>query len=119
MSGANPPPPISTFDDLKLGDILTFNLKLCQYTKPTPVQKHAIPIVLGGRDVMACAQTGSGKTAAFLLPLLHHMLQNGPPEGMPGVCALVLCVRNSLLSTGGTWSPPQAVPAGAGAGANA
>ena len=85
VSGTNPPAAINSFDDLNLGEILKFNLNMCQYTKPTPVQKNAIPIVLGGRDVMACAQTGSGKTAAFLLPLLHKMLESGPPANMPAV----------------------------------
>jgi len=43
------------------------------YTDPTPVQARAIPVVLSGRDVMAGAQTGTGKTAAFTLPLLHKL----------------------------------------------
>ncbi|HZO15812.1 MAG TPA: DEAD/DEAH box helicase, partial [Polyangiaceae bacterium] len=43
------------------------------YTIPTPVQSGVVPHVLAGRDVVACAQTGTGKTAAFVLPLLHHL----------------------------------------------
>ena len=43
------------------------------YARPTPVQKHAVPFALGGRDVMCCAQTGSGKTCAFLLPVVAHL----------------------------------------------
>ncbi|MEG2947081.1 MAG: DEAD/DEAH box helicase, partial [Bacteroidales bacterium] len=44
------------------------------YTEATPVQEQAIPLLMNGRDVLACAQTGTGKTAAFLLPMLHSLL---------------------------------------------
>ncbi|KAL8574811.1 putative ATP-dependent RNA helicase an3 [Nucella lapillus] len=81
-TGDNPPPHIDSFEDCNLGEIIRNNIKLTNYTKPTPVQKFALPIVLGKRDLMACAQTGSGKTAAFLLPILNQVYENGPnPEG--------------------------------------
>jgi len=83
VSGHDAPPAINLFADLKLGEVLTNNLGLCGYSKPTPVQKNAVPIVFQRRDLMACAQTGSGKTAAFLLPVIHHILEGGPPDIPP------------------------------------
>lgn len=56
-------------------EIIRNNIDLAQYSMPTPVQKYSIPIVVGKRDLMACAQTGSGKTAAFLIPVLNRLVE--------------------------------------------
>ncbi|XP_045761146.1 ATP-dependent RNA helicase bel isoform X1 [Maniola jurtina] len=77
-SGENVPDYITSFEDVNLTEIMRSNITSARYDKPTPVQKYAIPIVLGRRDVMACAQTGSGKTAAFLVPILNQMYEAGP-----------------------------------------
>ncbi|KAG6492497.1 hypothetical protein ZIOFF_047460 [Zingiber officinale] len=78
-SGENVPPPVNTFAEIDLGEGLNQNIKRCKYVKPTPVQRHAIPISVAGRDLMACAQTGSGKTAAFCFPIICGIMR-GPPS---------------------------------------
>ncbi|CAH2058351.1 unnamed protein product [Thlaspi arvense] len=75
-SGDNVPPPVNTFAEIDLGEALNLNIRRCKYVKPTPVQRHAIPILLGGRDLMACAQTGSGKTAAFCFPIISGIMKD-------------------------------------------
>ncbi|XP_063818384.1 probable ATP-dependent RNA helicase DDX4 isoform X7 [Pseudophryne corroboree] len=77
VSGIDAPPAILTFEEANLSDTLYRNVAKAGYVKLTPIQKHSIPIIIAGRDLMACAQTGSGKTAAFLLPILAYMMKNG------------------------------------------
>ncbi|XP_075445328.1 putative ATP-dependent RNA helicase DDX4 isoform X4 [Ascaphus truei] len=77
VKGPNVPPAIMSIDEANLCDTLNKNISRAGYVKLTPVQRYSIPIILAGRDLMACAQTGSGKTAAFLLPILAHMMNTG------------------------------------------
>ncbi|MEM9281952.1 MAG: DEAD/DEAH box helicase [Verrucomicrobiota bacterium] len=65
-----------TFDSLALGEPIQRALRERDYTTPSPIQEQTIPFVLEGHDVMGCAQTGTGKTAAFALPILEHLVQN-------------------------------------------
>lgn len=81
-SGHDVPEPVLTFAKPPLDDHLIANIKMARYTVPTPVQKYSIPIVMGGRDLMACAQTGSGKTGGFLFPILSQAFQNGPSSNV-------------------------------------
>ncbi|KAI1776108.1 DEAD-domain-containing protein [Hypoxylon cercidicola] len=86
-SGHDVPEPVLTFCNPPLDDHLLRNIELAHYKVPTPVQKYSIPIVMGGRDLMACAQTGSGKTGGFLFPILSQAFLTGPspvPAGQPG-----------------------------------
>ena len=76
-SGENVPEPIKTFQDIDFGPAVNKNIERCKFKNPTPVQKYAIPISEAGRDLMACAQTGSGKTAAFCFPIIHGILTRG------------------------------------------
>ncbi|TRY62742.1 hypothetical protein TCAL_03661 [Tigriopus californicus] len=84
-TGTDTPKPINDFSEANLRSLLLDNVTKSGYTRPTPVQKYSIPIILGKRDLMSCAQTGSGKTAAFLLPILHSILESGCESNM-GAC---------------------------------
>ena len=77
------PDPVTKFTNPPLDDHLLENINLAGYVIPTPVQKYSIPIVMGGRDLMACAQTGSGKTGGFLFPILSQAYQKGPAAIAP------------------------------------
>jgi superfamily II DNA/RNA helicase len=66
-----------TFEAMKLAPELLKALGACGYTEPTPIQAQAIPVLLSGRDLIGSAQTGTGKTAAFVLPALQHLSLSG------------------------------------------
>ena len=68
------------------------------YEKPTPIQEQAIPYLLSGRDLIGCAQTGTGKTAAFMLPILNHLIQVRKPRHIGHPRALVLSPTRELAA---------------------
>ncbi|PUZ60052.1 hypothetical protein GQ55_4G092400 [Panicum hallii var. hallii] len=74
VSGEGAPPPADGFEAAGLAEAVLRNVARCGYESPTPVQRYAMPIAMAGRDLMACAQTGSGKTAAFCLPVVSGLL---------------------------------------------
>ena len=87
------------FDDLGLAPELLKAISEQGYTHPTPIQAQAIPIVLSGKDLMGGAQTGTGKTAAFTLPLLHRILpfaSNSPSPARHPVRVLMLAPTREL-----------------------
>ena len=69
-----------------------------KYTLPTPIQKKAIPHLVQGRDLLGCAQTGTGKTAAFALPILQWLEQNSEVAGPKGVRTLILVPTRELAA---------------------
>ena len=69
-------PFLTSFQDFGLADVIARALREENYLTPTPIQAQTIPLALAGRDVVGIAQTGTGKTAAFALPILHRLLQN-------------------------------------------
>ncbi len=86
-----------SFDSLGLSAELVRAVSEQGYSEPTPVQRQAIPVVLEGRDILAGAQTGTGKTAGFTLPLLQRLSTGTPPQGRP-VRALILTPTRELAA---------------------
>jgi len=83
ISGEDPPGEMDKFDEKILPQPLMANLQRCNFQRPTPVQRFSIPFGVAGRDMMACAQTGSGKTAGFLFPIIISLLRTGPTADPP------------------------------------
>ena len=81
------------FTDLKLLPELVRRCESLGYTKPTPIQCNAIPVVLNGVDLIGCAETGTGKTAAFLLPIIQKLNER---KSLPGVRALIIAPTREL-----------------------
>jgi len=83
---------ILSFNDFKIGEKVLMGLTDMGFDKPTPIQEEAIPVLLDGKDILASAQTGTGKTAAFAIPLIEKISAN--PK--PGIRALVLAPTREL-----------------------
>ena len=88
---------VSSFSSLKLDPLLLNAVALNNYTTPTAIQLKTIPPILAGSDVMGSAQTGTGKTAAFVLPLLHKLL-NTPKKDEAGVARIVILTPTRELA---------------------
>ena len=86
------------FQDLRLSEPLLRAIGEKGYTDPTPIQQQAIPPVLEGRDLQGCAQTGTGKTAAFTLPMLQLLAAEPAPRGRRPIRARVLTPTRELAS---------------------
>ena len=86
-----------SFASLGLSDALVRAVTDVGYTEPTPIQKQAIPAVLEGRDLLAGAQTGTGKTAGFVLPILHRLAQT-PASGKRPIRVLILTPTRELAA---------------------
>lgn len=91
-------PRLTTFESLGLSAPLLSALSKTNYTSPTPIQAEAIPAVMAGRDIMAAAQTGTGKTAAFTLPILHKLQHQKENVRANNVRTLVLTPTRELAA---------------------
>ncbi|MBI2271719.1 MAG: DEAD/DEAH box helicase [Bacteroidetes bacterium] len=85
-----------TFENLNLIEPISRALKTKGYVNPTPIQEKAIPQILQGHDVFGCAQTGTGKTAAFALPILQMLHEHSLKEKKQGIKALILAPTREL-----------------------
>ncbi|MDP1629841.1 MAG: DEAD/DEAH box helicase [Caulobacter sp.] len=89
---------MTNFASLGLAKPLLSALAAEGYTTPTPIQAQAIPLVMDGKDVLGIAQTGTGKTAAFALPILHRLAENRRPAPRRGARCLVLSPTRELAT---------------------
>ncbi len=87
-----------SFNTLGLSEPILRAIKDQGYSEPTPIQKQAIPIILSKKDVLAGAQTGTGKTAGFTLPLLQRLSERAPAKGKRHVRALILTPTRELAA---------------------
>lgn len=85
-----------TFKDLNITESILRAIEEKGYTVPTPIQEKAIPAALSGRDVLGCAQTGTGKTASFAIPIIQRILQNRDSNKNKGIQALILTPTREL-----------------------
>lgn len=85
-----------TFDDLRLIQPILSALKAEGYTTPTPIQQQAIPLVLQHKDLLGCAQTGTGKTAAFAIPIIQLLSEEPAASGKRPIRALILTPTREL-----------------------
>ena len=89
---------MTEFKDLGLNKRVIQAVEKENYTTPTPIQEKVIPVMLDGRDIVGTAQTGTGKTAAFVLPLLHRVEEQGR-RAKPRNCTNLIVVPTRELAT--------------------
>ncbi|XP_060636769.2 ATP-dependent RNA helicase DDX42 isoform X2 [Anolis sagrei] len=96
VSGAAPPRPGSSFAHFGFDEQLMHQIRKSEYTQPTPIQCQGIPVALSGRDMIGIAKTGSGKTAAFIWPMLIHIMDQKELEPGDGPIAVIVCPTREL-----------------------
>ncbi|XP_043956119.1 ATP-dependent RNA helicase DDX42 [Gambusia affinis] len=96
VSGAAPPKPCTSFAHFGFDEQLMHQIRKSEYTQPTPIQCQGVPIALSGRDMIGIAKTGSGKTAAFIWPMLVHIMDQKELEPGEGPIAVIVCPTREL-----------------------
>ncbi|KAH8385507.1 hypothetical protein KR200_004669 [Drosophila serrata] len=96
VTGPSPPKPVTSFGHFGFDDALIKAVRKAEYTQPTPIQAQAVPTALSGRDIIGIAKTGSGKTAAFIWPLLMHLMDQRELKPGDGPIGLILAPTREL-----------------------
>ncbi|RXM99154.1 ATP-dependent RNA helicase DDX42 [Acipenser ruthenus] len=96
VSGAAPPKPCTSFAHFGFDEQLMHQIRKSEYTKPTPIQCQGVPIALNGRDMIGIAKTGSGKTAAFIWPMLVHIMDQKELQPGDGPIGVIVCPTREL-----------------------
>ncbi|XP_061701185.1 ATP-dependent RNA helicase DDX42 isoform X1 [Syngnathoides biaculeatus] len=96
VSGAAPPKPCTSFAHFSFDEQLMHQIRKSEYTQPTPIQCQGVPIALSGRDMIGIAKTGSGKTAAFIWPMLVHIMDQKELEPGDGPIGVIVCPTREL-----------------------
>ncbi|XP_062994756.1 ATP-dependent RNA helicase DDX42 isoform X3 [Elgaria multicarinata webbii] len=96
VSGAAPPRPGSSFAHFGFDEQLMHQIRKSEYTQPTPIQCQGVPVALSGRDMIGIAKTGSGKTAAFIWPIMVHIMDQKELEPGDGPIAVIVCPTREL-----------------------
>lgn len=96
VSGPSPPNPVTSFGHFGFDDALIKAIRKNEYTQPTPIQAQAVPAALSGRDIIGIAKTGSGKTAAFIWPMLVHIMDQRELKEGDGPIGLILAPTREL-----------------------
>ena len=82
------------FDELNLEDAILDGVDFMNFQEATPIQEKTIPVILEGKDIIACAQTGTGKTAAYVLPIINELYKGNYPEN--AVNAIIMAPTREL-----------------------
>nr|XP_033774047.1 ATP-dependent RNA helicase DDX42 isoform X2 [Geotrypetes seraphini] len=96
VSGAAPPKPCSSFAHFGFDEQLMHQIRKSEYTQPTPIQCQGVAVALSGRDMIGIAKTGSGKTAAFIWPMLVHIMDQKELEPGDGPIGVIVCPTREL-----------------------
>ncbi|CAB1438728.1 unnamed protein product [Pleuronectes platessa] len=96
VSGAAPPKPSTSFAHFAFDEQLMHVIRKSEFTQPTPIQCQGVPIAVSGRDMIGIAKTGSGKTAAFIWPMLVHIMDQKELEAGEGPIAVIVCPTREL-----------------------